>query len=265
MKKLIVLIAGAMLVFGCGLIPDEAAIKKLIEEDLEVVVEPGDHSVSININGVPAELPRGLDGLSVFVTKEGNDKSDPVEKGVTEDKTVTETGLNNGEKYIVAVNGEVGGQVTGYGFSRGFYPRPGGYGDYLGYDPGTHGPTNAVYFDRLSGAPTAKQDDDPDVDFYFYREGEDLYFAKRPGVTTGGVTASTQTEWLDVQDAPISYASSAKLVKGGIYQFQTEDNYFGKIIVDSVASVTTTSKAAGDAVKVWLRYAFQTAQGVGHY
>ncbi len=271
MKKLLVLLLGAAFIAGCGLIPDEEAIKKLLTEDLKVAAEPTDKGVKIYISGMPADLPNGLDGLSIFVTGDTNNLGTAVETGLTKDDTVVTGNLLNGEATSVVVRGEVGGQVTAYGFTRGFYPRPGGFGDYLGFDPGGQVDSGGVYFDRSTGVPTSTSGSSGSLDFVFYRDADNLYLAKRPGMIPGGVAVATESTeaWLDVQDAPgaTSYGDSVKIESGKIYQFMTGDDtpYYGKFAIDSVKLVTSALAGSGDAIKVWLRYAFQTAQGVGHY
>lgn len=272
MKKLLVVLLGAAFIAGCGLIPDEEAIKKLLTEDLTVTAEPTDKGVKIYVSGMPAELPNGLSGISVFVTNDTANLGDPEKEGLTQDDSVVVQNLVNGEENSVIVRGEVGGQTTAYGFSRGFYPRPGGFGDYLGYDPDNSVDSGGIHFDRETGSPDPTLGSAADADFILYRDGENLYLAKRPGVTPGGVALASQpaAEWLDVQDAPEAavYGDSLMIEPGKIYQFMTGDAtpYYGKFAIDSVKLVSiSTFMGSGDAVKVWLRYAFQTAQGVGHY
>lgn len=277
MKKLLILTLLAAFVAGCGLIPDEAAIKKLLEEDITVTMEPNDKGVKITIEGMPDELPRGFDGINVYLSdqdisgKPADELGDPIATGIIADTVIEKWDLTNGTRYTVEGRAEIGRQVTTYGFGGRFYPRPWGYGDYLGYDPGTHEDGNAIFFTRSTGDPVAKRDDESNIDFYFYREGTDIYVVRDPSTQTGGVVASGKTaeEWLDVQDAPTTYSEKVKLEEDMIFQFMTKDSHYGKFDVEVIKDtlVTTPDLLAGEvaALKVNLRYAFQTAKEIGHY
>jgi hypothetical protein len=44
----------------------------------------------------------------------------------------------------------------------------------------------------------------------------------------------------------------------------TADGHFGKFAVEGI-DVVPAFLGEGDAIKVWLRYAFQTKKHIGHY
>ncbi len=277
MKKLLILSLLGIIFIGCGLIPNEKEIRKLLEEDLIVTMEPDDKGVVITIEGMPDKLPNGLDGINVYLSdqdisgKSEEELGTPIATGITSDTVIENWELTNGTRYFVEGRADIGGQITTYGFGGRFYPRPWGYGDYLGYDPGTHEDGNAIFFTRETGEPVAGRDDDPAIDFYFYREGTDIYIMKPAANPTGGIVASgkTKEEWLDVQDAPSTYGEKVKLEKDMIYQFMTDDSYYGKFAIEGIKDTTVTTPVglAGEvaALKVDLRYAFQTAKEIGHY
>lgn len=285
MKKLLVIVSLVLVIAGCGLVPDAEGIKQLIEEDLIVTVEPLDEGegVSIKLEGFPDELPRGLKGISIYLDTfdmsgiaEEENLGEKIASGISSDTTITYKGLVNGKEYFVEGRGEMSGdEITSYGFGHRFYPRPGGYGDYLGYDPGTTQPedglNNALTFDPATGVPTSGAANNT-VDFFFFATGGNLYMTNAKalgGTVKNGIMAagSPAEDWLEVLDATIgmdNYKDTVMIEEGQIYQFMLSQDYYGKFRVDSLA-VSPALMGEGDAIKVWLKYAFQTEQNVGHY
>ncbi len=285
MKKILIILPLAILIVGCGLFPkppDVEGIKKLLTEDLKVIATPGDDSVRIEIKGFPAELPEGLEGVSVYInvfdmdSLPGSQLGVPVASGITHDTTLEQDGLENGKKYYFEGRGEmVGDTVSTLGFGGMFYPRPWGQGSYLGHGPGTppeEGQNNAFILNRETGEDTPMSADST-ADFFFFTdaEGENLYVtsgaALAVGIEKNGIAdAHTYIDsWFKVQNAPETYADTMLIENGKVYHFKIADDYYGKFAVEGIDVVSAPLLGEGDALKVYLRYAFQTAQHVGHY
>ncbi|MCK4232103.1 hypothetical protein KAX21_04060, partial [candidate division WOR-3 bacterium] len=181
MKKIVIVLPLATLIVGCGLFPkppDVEGIEKLLTEDLEVIATPGDDSVRIEIKGFPAELPEGLEGISVYVDTfdmsnlPGSELGTPIASGITDSTTLEQGGLKNGTKYYFEGRGEMAGDtVSTLGFGGMFYPRPWGPGSYLGYNPDATPPeegiNNALRFDRATGHPEENLTANGEADFFF--------------------------------------------------------------------------------------------------
>ena len=165
MKKILIILPLAILIVGCGLFPkppDVEGIKKLLTEDLKVIATPGDDSVRIEIKGFPAELPEGLEGVSVYINVFDMDSlpeselGAPIASGITDSTIIEQDGLKNGKQYYFEGRGEMAGDtVSTLGFGGMFYPRPWGPGSYLGYNPEFtppgDGQNNALSFNRETG------------------------------------------------------------------------------------------------------------------
>ncbi|MBN2381031.1 hypothetical protein JXM67_14635 [candidate division WOR-3 bacterium] len=277
MKKLLVMLTVVILIAGCGFnIPDYEGIKKLVTEDLEVTVQPENQGVSIIIEGFPAEdeLPKGFDGISVYVSETDLDSVPyadlpaPAQDGIKEDDSIYVGNLVNGVEHYAQGRGEMDDTVTTMGFGGKFYPRPWGQGSYLGYDP--ENPDHSGYaFDRDDGIITESSTENSDL---YFEVREVAYSAIEVYAVVVGEGAGIQEfggteEWLDVQDwnqSGDAYGSEVMVEAGGIYQFMTGGEYYGKFEVDSIVVEEPAFLGEGD-VKVWLKYAFQTAQHVGHY
>lgn len=285
MKKILIVLSLIILIVGCGLFPkppDVEGIEKLLTEDLEVIATPGDDSVRIEIKGFPAELPEGLEGVSVYVDTfdmsnlPGSELGTPIASGITDSTTLEQDGLENGKQYYFEGRGEMADDtVSTLGFGGMFYPRPWGQGSYLGHGPGTppeEGKDNAFIFNRETGKPTSMSADST-ADFFFFTDaqGENLYVtsgaALAVGIEKNGIAdAHTYIDsWFKVQNAPEAYADTMLIEKGKVYHFKIADDYYGKFAVEGIDIVPAFMLGEGDALRVWLRYAFQTAQHVGHY
>ncbi len=284
MKKIVIVLPLAILIVGCGLIPkppDVEGIEKLLTEDLEVIATPGDDSVRIEIKGFPAELPEGLEGVSVYVDTfdmsnlPGSELGTPIASGITDSTTLEQGGLKNGTKYYFEGRGEMAGDtVSTLGFGGMFYPRPWGPGSYLGYNPDATPPeegiNNALRFDRATGHPEENLTANGEADFFFFTDGQDLYITNamvlgsenKNGIEPAGQHISN---WLEVKDSSTTYSDTVKVGNGQVYHFMTADGYYGKFAVEGIDVVPALTLGEGDALRVWLRYAFQTAQHVGHY
>lgn len=120
----------------------------------------------------------------------------------------------------------------------------------------------------MTGEPSSETASS-EVDFFFFVETGDLYITnaialggtERNGAAAAGISI---TNWLDVQDAPDTYSDTLMLEVGQVYHFMTADSFYGKFAVDSI-SPPMYFLAEGDTLRVYLLYAFQTAQHVGHY
>jgi|GEM_PF-2229082 len=287
MKKILIVLSLIILIVGCGLFPkppDVEGIEKLLTEELMVIATPGDDSVRIEIKGFPAELPEGLEGVSVYVDTfdmsnlPGSELGTPIASGITDSTIIEQDGLKNGKQYYFEGRGEMAGDtVSTLGFGGMFYPRPWGQGSYLGYGPGTppeEGQNNAFILNRETGKPTPMSADST-ADFFFFTDaqGENLYItsgaALAVGIEKNGIAdAHTYIDsWFKVQNAPETYADTMQIEKGKVYHFWTHDDYYGKFAVEAIDVVPggALTLGEGDALRVWLRYAFQTAQHVGHY
>lgn len=273
MKKLafvVPLLLIAVTVTSCRLFINYEGIEQFFE-DLEsgyMRFQPEDNGVSIILEGLPPEeeFPAGLNGISIYVvTEDPTDKpaselGDPVKSGIVENDSFFVPDLDNGTQYFFEARGEiVGDTATTYGYSGGFYPRPWGYGDYLGYDPGqdpdsSQGPD----FDTTTGEPTTVNEGD-NPDFYFSMDTGVLY-------VHGAVHKhdNDADEWLDVQGYDGTYEESAEVHEGGIYHFMTADGYYGKFKVDQLENIPAAI-LAGESIKTYLTYAFQTSNGVRKY
>ncbi|MEA3312447.1 MAG: hypothetical protein U9Q76_09560 [candidate division WOR-3 bacterium] len=286
MKKIVIVLPLAILIVSCGLFPkppDVEGIEKLLTEELKIVVTPDDDSVTIEIKGFPAELPEGLEGVSVYLGPDtmggvpGSELGVPIASGITHDTTLEQGGLENGKQYYFEGRGEMAGDtVSTLGFGGMFYPRPWGQGSYLGHGPGTppeEGKDNAFILNRETGKPTSMSADST-ADFFFFTDaqGENLY------ITSGAVLAVGEIEkngiadahtyidsWFKVQNAPEAYVDTMLIEKGKVYHFKIADDYYGKFAVEGIDVVPALTLGEGDALRVWLRYAFQTAQHIGHY
>ncbi len=281
MKKILVVLALAAFVVGCiPKPPDIEGIKDLLEKDLQVVVTPEDDSVTIEITGFPAELPEGLEGISIYLSSTdtmggvpGSELGVPIVSGLTSDTILGEAGLANGTKYYYEGRGEITGDtISEMGFGGRFYPRPWGAGSYLGYNPESDPPdqqnNNALFFERETGRPFENQTASSDVDFFFFMEGTNLYITNAKvlggtefnGIEPAGVHISN---WLDVQDSSTIYSDTVELKDGLVYHFMTADGYYGKFAVQDMDMPAFLGE--GDAITVYLRYAFQTKKHIGHY
>lgn len=284
MKKILIVLPLAILIVGCGLIskpPDVEAIKKLLTEDLEVIATPGDDSVRIEIKGFPAELPEGLEGVSVYInvfdmdSLPGSELGVPIASGITHDTTLEQGGLKNGKQYYFEGRGEMADDtVSTLGFGGMFYPRPWGSGSYLAYNPEFtppgDGQNNALSFNRETGHPEANQTANEGADFFFFTDGQALYITSAVvlgSTDTNGIEPAGQhiSNWLEVKDSSTTYSDTVKVSNGQVYHFMTADGYFGKFAVEGIDVVPALMLGEGDALRVWLRYAFQTAQHIGHY
>jgi len=286
MKKILIVLPLIILIVGCGLFPkppDVEAIKKLLTEELTVIATPGDDSVRIEIKGFPAELPEGLEGVSIYLGPDtmggvpGSELGVPIASDITHDTTLEQGGLKNGKQYYFEGRGEmVGDTVSTVGFGGMFYPRPWGSGSYLGHGPGTppeEGKDNAFIFNRETGKPTSMSADST-ADFFFFTDaqGENLYVTSGAALAVGEIEkngiADAHTyidSWLKVQNAPEAYLDTMLIENGKVYHFKIADDYYGKFAVEGIDVVPALMLGEGDALRVWLRYAFQTAQHVGHY
>lgn len=284
MKKILIVLPLVALIVGCGLKPpDVEGIENLLTKELEVIVTPEDDSVTIEIKGFPDELPQGLEGVSVYVSdfdmegKPGDELGTPIDSGITSDITTGTGGLENGNQYFVEGRGEVAGDtVSTLGFGGMFYPRPWGSGSYLGYNPDTTPPeegiNNALRFDRTTGHPEANLTASSEVDFFLFTDalGENLYITnavalggEKSGVDPAGVHIQN---WLDVQNSSTTYSDTVMLEKDQVYHFMTADSFFGKFaVIGDITPPPVVILGEGDALKVYLRYAFQTNKHVGHY
>ncbi len=284
MKKILIVLPLAILIVGCGLLPkppDVEAIEKLLTEELTVIVTPGDDSVRIEIKGLPDELPEGLEGISVYVDTfdmsnlPGSEFGTPIASGITDSTIIEQGGLENGTKYYFGGRGEmVGDTVSTLVFGGMFYPRPWGPGSYLGYNPHSTPPedgvNNALSFNRETGHPETNQTANEGVDFFFFTDGQALYITNAMVLGSenkNGIEPSGQhiSNWLEVKDSSTTYSDTVEVSNGQIYRFMTADGYFGKFAVEGIDVVPALTLGEGDALKVYLRYAFQTAQHVGHY
>lgn len=284
MKKILIVLPLVALIMGCGLKPpDVTGIENLLTKELEVIVTPEDDSVTIEIKGFPDELPEGLEGVSVYVNdfdmegKTGDELGTPIASGITSDITTGTGGLENGIKYYYEGRGEVAGDtVSTLGFGGMFYPRPWGSGSYLGYNPDSTPPeegiNNGLRFDRETGHPEENLTANGDADFFLFTDagGENLYITN--AVALGGDTNGIEPagvhiqNWLDVQDSSATYSDTVMLEKDQVYYFMTADGYFGKFaVIGDITTAPVVMLGEGDALKVYLRYAFQTNQHVGHY
>jgi len=286
MKKILIVLPLIILIVGCGLFPkppDVEAIKKLLTEELTVIATPGDDSVRIEIKGFPAELPEGLEGVSIYLGPDtmggvpGSELGVPIASDITHDTTLEQGGLKNGKQYYFEGRGEmVGDTVSTVGFGGMFYPRPWGSGSYLGHGPGIppeEGKDNAFIFNRETGKPTSMSADST-ADFFFFTDaqGENLYVTSGAALAVGEIEkngiADAHTyidSWLKVQNAPEAYFDTMLIENGKVYHFKIADDYYGKFAVEGIDVVPALMLGEGDALRVWLRYAFQTAQHVGHY
>jgi hypothetical protein len=282
MKKILIVLPLVALIVGCGLKPpDVEAIEKLLTEELEVIATPGDDSVRIEIKGFPAELPEGLEGVSIYVDTFDMDSlpeselGTPIASGITDSTTLEQDGLENGKQYYFEGRGEMAGDtVSEVGFGGMFYPRPWGSGSYLGYNPDSTPPekgvNNALSFIRETGHPEANQSANEGADFFFFTDGQALYITSAVvlgSTDTNGIEPAGQhiSNWLEVKDSSTTYSDTVKISNGQIYRFMTADGYYGKFAVEGIDVVPPLMLGEGDALRVWLRYAFQTAQHVGHY
>ncbi|MBD3286117.1 hypothetical protein GF359_06355 [candidate division WOR-3 bacterium] len=280
MKKLLIIITIAALAVGCGIIPDTdyEGIKDLVDS-LQITLQPEHEGASVIIEGFPAEeeLPEGFEGIAIFVDTASledvpyADLPSAEAEGIKQDDTISIVNLTNGEETWVDARGQIDDTVTVEGFSGKLYPRPWGQGSYLGFDP--ENPDLSGYvFDREDGKIAESSTDNSDL-YFEVREGAysavDVYAVVV--AADAGVKSYTEDDvWLDIQDwdqAGTDYASEVKIEDGGIYQFytggfSTEEEYYGKFEVDSV--IVVGDPLLGD-VEVWLKYAFQTNQHVGHY
>jgi len=282
MKKILVVLVLAAFVVGCGLIPkppDIEGIEKLLTKDMEdiLTVQPEDLGVTIKLEGMPDEFPEGLNGISIYVSSSdmtdlpASELGTPLASKITADITFDTFNLVNGDEYYYEVRGEIAGDtISEMGFGGRFYPRPWGAGSYLGYDPETDTTDwtkNGMTFDRITGIPTEEVANES-VDFYFLMQDGELY------ITSASVLGGTETNWiepaeshiqnwLDVQDAPDSYSELVKLENQQVYHFMTADSFYGKFAVEQMDMPALL--ADGDAITVWLRYAFQTKKHTGHY
>ena len=277
MKKLLIFVVVAMMFLAAGcreriIEIDVPAVDSLMN-NLTIVAEPDDTSITFTVQGLPDSLPSGFEGVSIFLsTTDIRETSGPeidtstrIFSGITADGDFEHIGLDNGVAYYFAGRADVAGDtVSTVGFGGMFYPRPWGSGSYLGFDPGETPPedgvNNAIFFNRINGDGEIRSYSDTDVDFYFSLEGTDFNMA--PKDPAGGVAASGLgvDKWLDeaTQTAPGSYEQSVMLELEKIYYFKTADDYYGKIMVDSVTLHV-------DTLSIWVTYAFQTAAGVQNY
>lgn len=285
MKKILIVLPLVALIVSCGLKPpDVEGIENLLTKDLEVTVTPEDDSVTIEIAGFPDELPEGLEGVSVYVSDfdmtglPGGELGTLIASEITSDIITGTGGLENGKQYFVEGRGEVAGDtVSTVGFGGMFYPRPWGSGSYLGYNPDAippeEGINNALRFDRTTGYPEEDLTADGEADFFLFTDalGENLYITntlmlggEENGVEPAGVLMEN---WLKVQDSSTTYSDTVMLEKDQVYHFMLVEGYYGKFGVDSIKVVTPPLHilGEGDALKVYLRYAFQTNKHVGHY
>jgi hypothetical protein len=137
------------------------------------------------------------------------------------------------------------------------------------------GINNALRFDRTTGYPEENLAANGEADFFLFTddEGENLYITNTAilgGTDNNVITDMSQhiDSWLDFKDAPGSenYIDTVKLERDKVYHFMTADSFYGKFAVEGeITSQSVVTLGEGDALKVYLRYAFQTAQHVGHY
>jgi hypothetical protein len=267
MKKILIVLSLIILIVGCGLFPkppDVEGIEKLLTEELKIVVTPDDDSVTIEIKGFPAELPEGLEGVSIYLGPDtmggvpGSELGVPIASDITHDTTLEQGGLKNGTKYYFEGRGEMADDtVSTVGFGGMFYPRPWGPGSYLGYNP---------EFTPPGDDQTANEG----VDFFFFTDGQDLYITSAVvlgSTDTNGIEPAGQhiSNWLEVKDSSTTYSDTVKVSNGQVYHFMIADGYYGKFAVEGIDVVPALTLGEGDALRVWLRYAFQTAQHIGHY
>ncbi len=259
MRKVFPVLMIAALFVSCGIeIPDVNGIKNLFDKDLKLTITPENNGVTIDATGLPDKLPTGLHSIIIFIDTVKGGMSDTIAKGVTDNGTWSKKGLENGKPYYIDARGIVTGDtMTTMGFGGKFYPRPWGNGSYLGYEPDSND-YQGVKYDRKTGAQTNKMRS-AGVDFYFTNDNGSMKVMAEGdnGIYDSGEKAD---KWLFVQDGDAkTYVASADLKKDKIYQFKTNDDYYGKFVVDSITAAGTATP------KVWMRYAFQTAKGVAHY
>ncbi len=285
MKKFIVLLI-TVLFIGLACIPKPPDITKIKEivDSLDVENRPDDQKVDIVIEGLPEELPQGMDGINVYVSEDSSLKDLSAEEAeeykvnnvpITENTIQTVEGLSNGTKYVVQIRAVVEGDPLDEG-SRlyAFYPRPTGTMELSwGAILLTAGNMNAFGFNRNTGHPEvceAVEENKDKIDFVVDLVPDDkpyLVFKSPKKMWDSGNDAyirnpnKSAEEWyehIEGEANTSNYSDSMKVSVGMIYEIATWDNYYGKIVVDSIWKDGNTWKAV-------VRWAFQTKQGVAGY
>jgi len=280
-KYLVMIVLSLFIGMACApKVPDVKKIKETVNE-LKIENHPDDKMVEIVWEGLPEELPYGMDGINIYLSddpglkdKKAEEAEDYLlnEKPITQDGSLTVENLENGTKYYVQFRAVVQGDPLDEGSDlHAFYPRPTGT---MGLSWGTVilvlANQDAFGFDRTTGYPTvyeATEENKENIDFVTeWKDGEITIKAAKEKWTDArdayirdpGVLAEEWYEHIEGASDVGEYSSSLDATTGKVYEIATDDNYYGKIVVDS-------TKEEGGVQKAWVRWAFQPKQGVAGY